>query len=94
MTSILSGSVVEEAQDVALRALRHRQDARRALAPPCQIDALRVGVGQPVGQVLRKHQVDAVVNRHDRPAADQRRQHVVRRMKQRHPFALQRPAGS
>ena len=30
------------------------------------------------------------MNRHDRSAADERRQHVVRRVKERHAFALQR----
>ncbi len=45
-------------------------------------DAARVGVAEPVGQVLRKPQVDAVVDRHDRLARRQRRQHVVRRVEQ------------
>ena len=67
MTSILSGRDVDEPQDVALRALRHRQDPRRA--PRRQRDRrARVAERQPVRQVLRKHQVDAVVDRHDRPA--------------------------
>ncbi len=43
---------------------------------------LGVGVGQPPGQVLREHQVDAVVDRHHRPAVHQRRQHVVRRVEE------------
>ena len=58
---------VDEPQDVALRALRHRQHARRA--PRRQRDRRpRVGERQAVRQVLRKHQVDAVVDRDDRPA--------------------------
>ena len=89
MTSILSGGDVDEPQDVALRALRHRQHARRA--PRRQRDRRpRVGERQPVRQVLRKHQVDAVVDRHDRPARHERRQHVVRRVKQRDAFAPER----
>ena len=68
---------VEELEDVALGRLGDRQDAigppgRRAHLRPC------VGKRRPVGQVLRKAQVDAVVDRHDRSAHRQRRQHVVR----------------
>ena len=44
--------------------------------------AARVGVAELVRQVLRKPQVDAVVDRHDRAARRQRRQHVVRRVEQ------------
>ena len=50
----------------------------------------RVAEREAVGQVLRKHQVDAVVNRDDRLAGDERRQHVVRRVKQRDALAPQR----
>jgi hypothetical protein len=35
--------------------------------------------------------MDAVVDRHHRPALHQRRQHVVRRVKQCDPLALERP---
>ncbi len=67
----------EEPHDVALRALRDGQHARRA---PRGQRHRRLGVAerQPVRQVLRKHQVDAVVNRDDRSARHERRQHVVR----------------
>ena len=81
---------VHEAQDVALRALRHGHHPRRMLR---RLGDRPSGVGQrgPVRQVLREHQVDAVVDRHDRPALDERRQHVMGRVKQRDPLALQRP---
>ena len=46
------------------------------------IDAARIGVAPAGRQVLRKPQVDAVVDRDHRPARRQRRQHVVRRVKQ------------
>ena len=45
-------------------------------------DAARVGVAEPVREVLRKPQVDAVVDGHDRLARRQRRQDVVRRVEQ------------
>ena len=70
---------VEEMEDVALRRLGDGQDAIRAARCRPHRRA-RVGVGGAVRQVLRKHQVDAVVNGHDRSAADGRRQHVMRRV--------------
>ena len=89
MTSILSGGDVDEPQDVALRALRDGQHARRP--PRGQRDRRpRVAERQAVRQILREHQVDAVVNRHDRPARHERRQHVVRRVKQRDALAPER----
>ena len=71
---------VEEVQDVALGRLRHREDPIR-LRRGAPHRRARVGVRRAVRQVLRKHQVDAVVNGHDRSAADRDRQHVVRRVK-------------
>ena len=58
---------VEELEDVALGRLGHRQDAigapgRGTHLCPC------VRQCRPVGEVLRKAQVNAVVDRHDRPA--------------------------
>ena len=47
----------------------------------------RVRIPEPAGQVLWKTEVDAVVDRHDRAARRQRRQHVVRRVEQLDPFA-------
>ena len=44
----------------------------------------------PAGQILRKAQVDAVVNRHHRAARRQRRQHVVRLVKDMGPCAQER----
>ena len=79
---------VEVAQDVALRGLRDRQHARRPVRGDPQ-RAARVRVAEPAGQVLRKAQVDAVVDRHDRAARRQRRQHVVRRVEQVDPLAAQ-----
>ena len=85
----LVGSDVHESQDVALRAFRHGQHPSGApgRAPD---GGARVAERQRVGQVLRKHQMDAVVNRDDRLAPDERRQHVVRCVKQRHALALER----
>ena len=85
----LVGLRVDEAQDVALRALRDRQHARRAAGRQPNRRA-RVREREPVRQVLRKHQVDAVVDRDDRRATDERRQHIVRRVKQRDALALHR----
>ena len=79
---------VEVLEDVALRGLRDRQDARRPVRRDPQ-RAARVRVAEPVREVLRKAQVDAVVNRDDRAARRQRRQHVVRRVKQIDPLAAQ-----
>ena len=72
---------VEVVEDVALRRLRHRQDAARLVARHPHRTA-RVRVAEPVREVLRKPQVDAVMNRHDRLAGRQRRQDVVRSVKQ------------
>ena len=47
----------------------------------------RVRQRAALGQVLRKAQVDAVVNRHHRAARRQRRQHVVRLVKDMGPCA-------
>ena len=55
--------------------------ARRAASA---IDARAYASASAVRQVLRKHQVDAVVDRDDRSARHERRQHVVRRVEQRH----------
>ena len=83
----LVGRDAEVAQDVALRGLRHRQHARGPVRARHHMNVARVGVGQPVRQVLREQQVDAVVDRHDRPAGRQRRQHVVRRVEEVDPLA-------
>ena len=85
----LVGRHVEPAQDVELRRFRHREDPVGAVRGRPQL-RLRVGVGEPVRQVLREHQVDAVVDRHDRPAVNQRRQDVVRRVEQVDVLAPQR----
>ena len=63
---------------------------RSALRVALHIEPLRVDVREPARQVLREHQVDAVVNGHDRPAPDERRQHVVRLVHQSHALARQR----
>ena len=80
---------VDEPKDVALGAFRHRQYARRPMRGQRDRRA-RVRIGQLVRQVLRKHQMNAVVDRHDRPARDERRQHVVWRVKERDPFTPER----
>ena len=93
MTSILSGAMstnrrmsrFELSETVRTRVARRAASADRRA---------RVAEREPVRQILRKHQMDAVVDRHDRPAADERRQHVVRRVKQRDAFAPAAPAGS
>ena len=85
----LLGRHVEPAQDVVLGGFRHREDAIRALGRRPELRP-RVAVGQPVRQVLREHQVDAVVNGHHRAAVDQRRQHVVRLVEQVDALACQR----
>ena len=86
---------VEVLEDVALRGLRHRQHPRRAVRREPHRRA-RVGVAQAVRQVLRKAQVNAVVDRDHRAARRQRRQHVMRRVKEVGPLApqiqRQRPA--
>ncbi len=80
---------VDEAEDVALRALGHSHHAGRTSCR--KVDRRpRVGEREAVGQVLRKHQVNAIVNRDHRPAAHERRQDVMRRVKERHAFALER----
>ena len=84
---------VDEAEDVAFRALRHGHDARRA--PGREADRRpRVPEREPVRQILRKHQVNAVVDRHDGAATNERRQHIVRRVEQGHPLALERQRDS
>src|SRR5262249_5497883 len=50
----------------------------------------RVGEREPAGQVLREHQVDAIVNRDYRSRPDQRRKHVMWRVKQRDPLTPER----
>ena len=68
-------------EDVAFRGLRDREDAIRAVRRHPHRTA-RVRIAQPVGKVLRKPQVDAVVDGDDCFARRQRRQHVVRCVKQ------------
>ena len=68
----LVGRDVEEAQDVALRRLGHGQDAI-GLPGGAPHRALGVDVRQASRQVLGEHQVNAVVNRDDRTAADRLR---------------------
>ena len=80
---------VEETQDVALRCLRHGEDAI-GLPRRAPHRSFRVDIRQLAWQVLREHQVDAVVNGHHRPAADRGRQHVVRLVHHRHALARQR----
>ena len=58
------GLDVEEPQDVALGGLRHRQDAI-GLARRAPHRRLRVDIRQLARQVLREHQVNAIVNGHD-----------------------------
>ena len=81
---------VDESLNVALRTFRHRQHARRALG--CHRDRRPrvMRQRQRLGGMLRKHQVNGVVDRDDRRAGHQRRQHVVRRVKQVDALALER----
>ena len=80
---------VEEAQDVSLGCFRYRQNTV-GLARRAPHRALGVDIRQFARQVLREHQVDAIVNRHHRPAADGRRQHIVRLMHHLHALAGER----
>ena len=75
------GGHIAVAQDVGLGRFRHRQDP---LGSPRSRPETGPGirVRQPVGEVLREHQVDAVVDGHDGSARHERRQHVVRRMEE------------
>ena len=86
----LVGRDAAEAEDVALRRLRHRQHPPR---PPRRPPHEQPGVedGQPVGQVLREHQVDAVVDGHHGRTGHEDRQDVVRAVEQRHAGAPQPP---
>jgi hypothetical protein len=77
----LVGRHAEPAEDIELRRLGHRQHAVRSVGRGPQLQ-LGVGVGQAPGQILREHQVDAVVDRHHGPAVNRRREHVVRRMEE------------
>ncbi len=47
---------------------------------------------EPAGEILREHQVDAVVNRHDRTAPRGDGQHVMRLVHELHAFAREQPA--
>ena len=51
----------------------------------------RIGIRHAVGQILRKHQVDAVVDGHDRVAIDRGRQHVVGRVVEIRALTAQHP---
>ncbi len=86
----LVGRDAAEAEDVALRRLRHRQHPPR---PPRRPPHEQPGVedGQPVGEVLREHQVDAVVDGHHGRTGHENRQDVVRAVEQRHAGAPQPP---
>ena len=86
----LLGRDVEEVEDVPLGRVGHRQNAVRSVRRRPHLRA-RIGIGHAVGQILRKHQVNAVVDRHDRAAADRGRQHVVRRVIEIRPLAPQHP---
>ncbi len=79
----------EVAQDVALRRLRDRDHARRAVG---RRPHLRPGVrvSQLARQVLGKPQVNAVVDGDDAAARRQRRQYVMRRMEELGPDAAER----
>ncbi len=81
---------MEEAQDVALRRLGDGEDAI-GLPRGGPHRATRVDVAQAIGQVLRKHQVDAVVNGDHRVAPGRRRQHVMRLVHEIHALARQPP---
>ena len=85
----LVGVGIDESQDVALGTLRHRQHARRTVRREADRHA-RVAEREMVRQVLRKHQVNAVVDRHDRSTGNERGQHVMRRVEERHALAAQR----
>ena len=86
----LFGRNAEEMHDVAFRGLGHGEDAVRL---PRGAPHRRPGVHvrRAVRQVLREHQVDAVVDRHDRAAADAGRQHVVRCVIDVRPLAPEHP---
>ena len=70
----------EASETVRMRAGLVRRDPQRRA---------RVGVAEAVRQILRKAQMDAVVDRDHRAARRQRRQHVVRRVEQVGPLAPQ-----
>ena len=76
---------LEVAQDVALRRLGHRDDLPGAVRRPPQ-ERARVAIRQPIRQVLREHQVDAVVDGDHGLAGRQRRQHVMRAVEQIDPL--------
>ena len=65
--------------------------ARRVAAPH---ERAGVDDGQPVRQVLREHQVDAVVDGHDRPAAARAAAARSAGVEQRHAARAAAPAGS
>ena len=89
MTSILSGSVSTNRR-MSRFELSDTVRIARGAAGRHRNRGARVAKRQAVRQVLREHQVDAVVDRDDRSARHERRQHIVRRVEERHAFAPER----
>src|SRR5262249_25578238 len=85
----LFGRDVHEPQNVALRTLRDGQDPRRPFRRHGDRSP-RVGEREAVGQVLRKHQVNAVVDGHNGSTRHERRQYVMWRVKQSDLFTPER----
>jgi len=81
---------VEKTEQVALGRFRDGENPAR---PPRRAPhrCLCVHVRGPVRQVLRKHQMNAVVDRDDRTTANRRRQHVVRGMEDVGSLSAQHP---
>ena len=77
-----------EAEDVGPRGLGHGEDERAAAHGVAHHEA-RVAKGDPVGQVLRKREVDAVVDRDHRRHRAQERPDVVREVEEIRPEAAQ-----
>src|SRR5215510_14035365 len=71
---------VEEVEDVALRRFRDGENAI-GLSGRAPHRAAGVRVGGAIGQILRKHEVNASVNRHHGARTHGNGQHVMRRVK-------------